>query len=212
MDFSHLHSRLLPLYETYAATIKPLLAEVESRFELFPTPILNEIRAYNDHVARCYVNINDTRFVDEQIKKAQSHIDRIVFDCYKYLNVALYELIVEKFSQRTKYIDITTINNGEFHTKYRQILGIINENKENAKHWEFHSNKEELLTFYQKAHSASRTLERYILDNEMHIRWAIVKFSRRKFLQFILWLLAAVISGIIGSMITPLQDWFRLSP
>ncbi|MDR2496113.1 MAG: hypothetical protein LBD21_03195 [Tannerellaceae bacterium] len=209
MPFSHLHSRLLPLYTTYATVIKPLVAEIEARFEQFPTPILNEIRAYNDHVARCYVKINDTRFVEEQVNKAKSHIDRIVFDCYKYLNVALHELIVEKFAQRTKYIDIGTISNGEFNRIYKNSLQVITEIKEQAKHLEFHSDKEEIIVSYQQVHSEYRKLYRFILDNEMNIRWAVARFYKRKALNIVLWLLAAIISGIIGSMITPFPDWFR---
>lgn len=88
-------SKLSPLYQTYNEVIKPLIAEIEVRFESFPTSIYNEIRAFNDHVARCYRNINDEELIETQIKKSKGHIERIVLDCYKYLNVKLYDLVIK---------------------------------------------------------------------------------------------------------------------
>lgn len=42
------------LYAEYTNKLKPLLAFEESVTQNFPGPILNEIRAMNDHVSRCY--------------------------------------------------------------------------------------------------------------------------------------------------------------
>lgn len=48
-------SELNSLYEIYTTEFKPLLAFVASFKGKFPGPILNEIRALNDHVSRCFV-------------------------------------------------------------------------------------------------------------------------------------------------------------
>jgi hypothetical protein len=81
------HSKLSEIYKNYTQTIKPLIADIEARYQEFPDSLFNEIRALNDHIARCY----NTNFSDEQIeteiKKAESHVLRITFDCYKYLDV-----------------------------------------------------------------------------------------------------------------------------
>lgn len=45
---------MLPLYKTYNDVIKPLIATIEAKTEKFPTPLFNELRAYNDHIAQCY--------------------------------------------------------------------------------------------------------------------------------------------------------------
>lgn len=42
------------LYEEYTNKLKPVLAFEESVAQNFPGPILNEIRAINDHISRCY--------------------------------------------------------------------------------------------------------------------------------------------------------------
>lgn len=46
------------LYEQYTDSLKPLLAFVETKVVKFPGPILNELRAVNDHVSRCFTNLN----------------------------------------------------------------------------------------------------------------------------------------------------------
>jgi hypothetical protein len=71
MQDSNFISKCSPLYDTYSTEIRPLISEIEARFEEFPVPILNEIRAFNDHVARCYQDINNEAFVDEQLKKSK---------------------------------------------------------------------------------------------------------------------------------------------
>ena len=44
---------LFSLYEEYIYTVKALIAEVELKYESFPLSIFNEIRSFNDHIARC---------------------------------------------------------------------------------------------------------------------------------------------------------------
>lgn len=62
-----LSKRLIPLYDSYNNIIKPLIAEIEIRYELFPIVIFNEIRAFNDHIARCYLHPNDNKWISSQI-------------------------------------------------------------------------------------------------------------------------------------------------
>lgn len=87
--------RLAPLYNRYNEVIKPLIAEIEVRFESFPTSIFNEIRAFNDHISRCYLKPDYDRWVNAQINKAEGHIERMVLDCYKFLNVSLYNSLTK---------------------------------------------------------------------------------------------------------------------
>ena len=113
--------KLTPLYQTYNGVIKPLIAEIEVRFERFPTSIFNEIRAFNDHVSRCYMKPDDTIWINKQISKAKGHIERIVLDCYKYLNVSLYDSVIKKFDRKYKGVDLSTINNGDFQIQHRNL-------------------------------------------------------------------------------------------
>ena len=75
------------LFSQYNQVIKPLIAEIEARSEKMPQPLFNEIRAFTDHIARCYFpDISDERMLDE-LEKANRHIVRITLDCFKCLNV-----------------------------------------------------------------------------------------------------------------------------
>lgn len=54
-------NKISELYEIYLGLIKPLLSEIEANYEQFPEPLFNEIRAFNDHISRCYIpNISPT--------------------------------------------------------------------------------------------------------------------------------------------------------
>ena len=72
-DKSH-QEKLKELFDTYNQTLKPLIAEVEVCYEEFPSPVFNEIRAYNDHIARCFIDNTD---IQEELGKAEGHLKRI---------------------------------------------------------------------------------------------------------------------------------------
>jgi hypothetical protein len=116
-----LHARLSIVYQEYNRVIKPLLADIEARYQKFPDSLFNEIRALNDHVSRCYVTgITDEKIIRE-IEKAEGHAVRISLDCYKYLDVWFYDFF-EKFDKNyTCKIDLTLIDQGELAISYRKF-------------------------------------------------------------------------------------------
>lgn len=104
-------------YEQYCAVIKPLIAQIEALSEKIPIPIFNEIRAFNDHIARCYFKSPSDEYIAIQLDKAQRHITRITLDCFKCLNVILFQQI-ELFEHQTRNVDLTVIDNGTFFPEY----------------------------------------------------------------------------------------------
>jgi len=194
------------LYRTYIEVIKPLIAEIEVRYEKFPTPIFNEIRAFNDHVARCHRNGTSDLEIENEIRKAKGHIERIILDCYKFLNVALHKNVIERFDKRTKGVDLGAINNGTFFIFYSESKKYINAHLKEAKLLEIHD-KENSVLKYELVYNKFFELETYLIDNERHICWARARYHSSKMLRFLGWLLAAVISGIISSIYIP---WYRL--
>ncbi|MDO5341871.1 MAG: hypothetical protein Q4F69_05395 [Bacteroidia bacterium] len=64
---------LAALYKRYNVVIKPLIAEIEARSEKMPLPLFNEIRAFNDHVAHCYLENADSKMVGDELEKAGRH-------------------------------------------------------------------------------------------------------------------------------------------
>jgi SMC interacting uncharacterized protein involved in chromosome segregation len=207
--YAYLHSQLVPLYKTYNEIIKPLIAEIEVRFERFPSPIYNEIKAYNDHIARCYDNIENNEYINEQIGKAKGHIERIVLDCYKYLNVDLHKRVIKDFDGRIKNIDVTSINNGEFYIEYKKQRQYIVENLKKAKLLEVKPEKEEAISLYEQVHNKYTELELLVTQNDTNICWAKSKFSAKRILKFLGWLMSAIISGFISSNIIPWNELWK---
>lgn len=191
---------LHPLYNTYNQVIKPLIAEIEARSQNFPLPIFNEIRAFNDHIAQCYLDDVAEEQIDKEIHKAERHIVRIVLDCYKYLIVFLDERIV-RFEKQTRHIDLTLIDNGEFYPKYRRLRKECVQKVRNAKRKESQDNGSSIELF-EEAYNLYTDLEDLIEEKAQDVNWARKKFKIRKLLKIFLWLTAAILSGFISLSIS----------
>jgi len=191
-----LSKRIAMLYEYYDEIIKPMLVNVESKYENHPLTLFNEIRAFNDHIARCYRKNVNNEYRSDQIKKAEIHLDRLLLDLYKFLNVYYYDK-VEKFEHQCKNIDLTTINSGEFYIKFRQLRkNAVNTIRE-AKLFET-IDKPNALGKYQDASNILEELDTLIENNMSDVNWARVRFTLNRFGKLILWLIAAIISGIVS--------------
>ncbi len=207
---NNLTNQMKSLYSVYNNVVKPLIAEIEVRYEVFPTAIFNEIRAFNDHIARCYLKPDNIQWVDAQINKAKGHIERIVLDCYKFLNVSLYDKIIKKFDKSYKGVDLSCINNGEFIMKHKTLTKDIIKILKKAKSKESEEDKSEAISLYQCAHNKYTELEDLIDDNCRNLFWAKGKFYTNKIWKGFLWLLSAIISGIISSCIVPYNRFIEL--
>ena len=79
------------LIESYI-NIKPILSNLYKRNGNHHIDgILNEIRALNDHIARCYrPGITDDQAYEE-LCKAEGHLKRLIYDSFKQLNIIFYD-------------------------------------------------------------------------------------------------------------------------
>lgn len=199
MNEPHIDSRLRPLYDTYNNVIKPLIAEIEARGEVLPLPLFNEIRAFNSHVASCFNdNVTDAD-VSKELSKAERHILRIELDCFKCLDFLLSQRI-EKFERQTRNVDLTVIDNGTFYSQYvqkqKRAINLIRE----AKKLESELNNErQAIERYEQSYNQYTDLELLIEDKVAEVKWARIKFWRNNILKVILWLLSAILSGIVSS-------------
>jgi hypothetical protein len=195
------------MYVAYSDTIKPLIAEIEARFEEFPISILNEIRAYNDHIARCYRVIRENpdrteyvkSFIDSQTEKAGGHIERIILDCYKYLNIKLHETVVSRFEARTKRIDLSTVSDGTFYIEYKKLRKEAVSRLKDAKLTEV-TDKADSMTLYQLVHNTYTSIEDLIIENDTHIHRASIRHTRRSVLEAFMWTLSVILSAAISAM------------
>ena len=195
--------RLTPLYNKYNSVIKPLIAEIEVRFESFPISIFNEIRAFNDHVSRCYLRPDNEEWINIQIHKAEGHIERIILDCYKFLNVSLYDSVIKKFDKEYKGVDLSNINNGDFLIQHKKITREIIIRLKEAKSKEALEDKSESIAIYEEVHNKYTELETLIEKNCRNLSWAKNKFYVNKIWKIVLWLASAIVSGIVSAWLLP---------
>lgn len=112
--------------------------------------ILNEIRALNDHVARCYrTNIYEAD-IFEELCKAEGHLKRLIYDSFKQLNIIFhdYTLLYESKHFGPHWI---ILDKGEFWNRYTALRQQIMEYVEQAKNLESMDSELAFAT-YQKAY------------------------------------------------------------
>ena len=192
--------KIAALYTNYNEVIRPLISEIEARQEVFPAPLFNEIRAFNDHIARCHMLDKSGDKITEEIKKAEGHIIRITLDCFKYLDVFLFEK-VKRFEHTTRNIDISVLDNGAFYPLFCNLQKEAIRHVRDAKKAEA-SDIEISLNFYQLAYNTYCKLEELIDDKTGEIRWAKVRFTTKKAINILLWTLAAILSGMVSLFLT----------
>ena len=151
-----------------------------------------------------------------QLNKANGHIERIILDCYKFLNVALYDKVIKDFDKSYKGVDLSTINNGEFLISKRSLTKNIVLKLKEAKAKEVCEDKNLSISIYEEVHNLYTELEDLIDENSRNLFWAKGKFYYSKLNSFILWLLAAIISGFISGFISStlipynqIADWIK---
>ena len=188
--------RIIALYKEYNMVINPLIAELEARTEQFPLPLFNEIRALHDHIARCYSERISSNQVDSEIHKAERHVTRIMLDCYKCLNLSLHDEVL-LFERQTKNVDLTVLQNGTFYPKYKTLRTKATKMVRKAKSLESLDTQSALDT-YQNSYNLYCDLENVIEEVVPDLHWARIRFSVRKSMQVLLWILSAIASGVIS--------------
>jgi hypothetical protein len=187
------------LYQQYNTTVKILISDVEVTYEEFPASIFNEIRAFNDHIARCYFEDFTEDQKKYELEKAASHIKRIVFDCFKYLNVYHYDEL-RKFDKMYKNVNLLSINNGDFLREYSQLRSNIVITLKEAKKMEA---RDKIIAFnkYQETYNLFKRINELLKNNNSNLFKAKVFFTFKRISKFFLWLGTAVLSGIVSYII-----------
>lgn len=206
--------KLRELYKVYNETIKLLIAKIEAKSQKFPIEIFNEIRAFNDHIARCYLPPEAKVNHEVELQKAEAHIVRITLDCYKFLNV-IYFTDFEKFMKRDgEDVDYRDIENGKFFEEILKKKAEAEKYSEEARRLESINEKNESFEHWQKMNIAYSSLFKYIDDNHDNILWAKSKFmrgiktDRRR--QYMLLIISIILSWVLGHYSSPyIKNFFN---
>ena len=88
-SLNYLLSRQKELYTLYEEEVKGYVDFIRQRWVLNPVPILNELRDFHDHMARCFLLPEGTpgslKIIKRQTGMAEGHLVRCQLDCYKYI-------------------------------------------------------------------------------------------------------------------------------
>ena len=190
------------LYQEYLDILKPLIATIEGKYEIFPEGILNEIRALYDHIARLSILEMSEDIKNEEFKKAIRHIHRAKLDCYKIL-CTMGEISIEQFEKNYKNVRLGEVDSGKFLPKYEELKNIARNKTFKAKIEEKNitSNEENVSILYQKAISAFENLENFIKSNYENLAWSVSNQKLYTKKGYIIAFILGVIATIIGTII-----------
>lgn len=191
----------IKIIEAYQDVVKPLLAdlEVRSKNNRIPINCLNEIRALNDHIARCYRDGVNEKTISIELGKAEGHLKRLIFDCFKQLNVFLYDKIEAKekkyYSSLWLEWDKGNFWNNYLNTKTKARIASIEAKKKETEDQEYAMEK------YEEAYCNYCNVES-LLNKKHKLLWG--SFLYKHATQAISgwnWLITTIILSSISALI-----------
>ena len=162
--------RISKILSDYKDTVKPLLFDIQYRRNKgqLPNNFLNEIRALNDHIARCYRSDITQNEIDAELTKAEGHLRRLVYDCFKQLNIYISDVLV--YHEEKYYSDLwLTHDSGNFWDKYSKFRKYAQQSVIKAKKAES-INPDKAMKSYENAFINYREAENLLLNNKRMLR------------------------------------------
>ena len=198
---NQLHVRTIQtISHSYLYNFKPLLQVLKVRMNgKYPQNCLNEIRAINDHVARCYRTGISEEDITKELGKAEGHLQRLAYDCYKQL--LLYQTADIKHTAKWFYSSRwPRIGNGELWETYMDNYILACRAEKEAKLNES-INPDEALRKYDTAYYHNQT----ILEVFKKYRWqiygsAIIRIVER-ITKGVYWLIVTLVLSIIAAIL-----------
>ena len=200
--------RLETLLSNYREQAKPLMDDINARHGDYPENCLNEIRAMLDHVSRCYraddnPDLSETEknnVADEELSKAESHLRRLMYDCFKQLNIFLYDAINERekkvYSSHWLYID-----GGRFWADYTNGLEkAIKSVVEAKKNESFDPDK--AMECYDTAYNAYCAVEQLLIRNRKSLWWSGILKLFEAVNSWVKWIVVTLVLSVISAVIS----------
>lgn len=186
---------------TYGKSAKPLINEIAQRHRdsKVPDNLLNEIRAMNDHIARCYRDGADDNYIDRELGKAEGHLRRLLYDCFKQLNIYISDNLGRRekmsFSNRWLYRD-----GGNFwhqYTKWKQQAqdDVIEAKKQES------IDSDEALRYFESGYQNYRNIEELFKANRRFLFFSALFSILNKAFSGLWWLIVTIAISIIAVLI-----------
>ena len=192
-------SRIISQYNKVA---KPLINYFERIGTNIPVNCLNEIRALNDHLARCYRKDITGNAIDLELSKAEGHLERLVLDSFKQLIIFLRDDI--ESLKRKYYSDKwREYESGSFWIQYTDLERDALMSEIEAKKRET-IDKDESLKMYQKAFINLYRIKELILglDLKDSFRYKWFGFVKNNLFWLIETIILTAIATFLAYMVT----------
>ena len=190
-----LYLRQQEIYHIYESDIRDAIVFIESSYHKFPVPFLNEIRAAQDHMARCFSfpadNPDWEEYVNGQMDKAVGHYTRCLLDCYKYIWYRYGRRLYWSHLVPKCFGKLRDIDNGEFYKEYRRLHKAAKANNAEARKLE-RTDKERAKELFQEAIGCLKQMDNLMEDNYDKISWSVAKQLSWRFVMALGWIISAV--------------------
>lgn len=186
---------------TYGKSAKPLINEIAKRHRdsKVPDNLLNEIRAMNDHIARCYRDGADDNYIDRELGKAEGHLRRLLYDCFKQLNIYISDNLKRRerwtYSNRWLYRD-----GGEFWHQYSEWKQQAQDNVIEAKKQES-IDPDAALKYFESGYQCYRDIEELFKANRRFLCFSSFFGFFCKAFQGIWWVVVTIIISVVAVLI-----------
>lgn len=189
------------LLRNYGRSAKPLINEISKRHKdgKVPDNLHNEIRAFNDHIARCYRDGVPDCYIYGELGKAEGHLRRLLYDCFKQLNIYISDNIKRKerwnYSNRWLYR-----NGGKFWTQYIEW-------KKNAQNNVIEAKKQEsidsdaALKLFESGYRNYRSIEELFKENRKFLTYSFFFGIFSRAFHGIRWFIVTVILSVAAVLI-----------
>ena len=161
------------LYQAYLNELKPLIAAIEGKYEIFPEGILKEVRALYDHISRLSILEMEEEAYNEEYQRAKRHIHRAKLDCFKIL-CTMGEIRSEKFEENYKNVRLGEVGSGKFLPEYEKLKKIARNKTLKAKMNEksIAHNEKNVSLLYQEAVLEFEKVESFIDSTSENLAWS----------------------------------------
>lgn len=187
------------LFAEYNEVVGPLLAAVEARFGKHPIELLNEARAFLDHIARSYRTDLSLNERSHTLERSRTHLVRIELDCFKVL-IILARRRLRGFFDRYKTVKLGLVDSGRFLPELMErrdtAEGIVLDAKL-AERNDGSAEKMRALKLWEKAYEAYGAISEFIKGKTVELAHSATHQRCRRWGDI---LIAALISFTMGCL------------
>lgn len=194
------------LYNIYNTEIRGNLEKVESYGKKDLVPIHNELRAFQDHLSRCFVAVAHGNLTQDKLLKqtegAEGHLIRCRLDCYKSLWIHQGNRVQKMYRWPLYLSKFTGSWGGDFLDSYVRLKREAKEYNALARRCES-SEKEQAYRHYKHSLDCLTQLEELYNSRKWHI---LLTMWTRTIIQ------AVIIAGLLAKITkVAIDNWETIS-